>query len=340
MAVGEHLLVIDRREARVDAAAGVLHVREAGGRSHAFPLSQLGLVVLNGSARISAHALRALAEAGVALVVTGGRMRQSAALLSPGLSASVRLRHAQHLAHDDGERRRRIVQHVLTAKFAAIAACARLRAADDPIARQADAACARLALARGIEQMRGIEGALAAAVFADFARRIPAHWQFRGRARRPPPCPTNALLSYYYAVVRSEVVQVLHQYGLDPAVGFLHDIVPGREALALDVLEYARPAVEHLVGALLVDGPLQAHDFSSEDGACLMLKPARALLLAVHARARRAWPGSGGLPLDAWLRRQVRALARAIDADAELPAEPNGDAAEPAELPADDATDP
>ena len=62
-----------------------------------------------------------------------------------------------------------------------------------------------------------------------------------GRTRRPPRDRANALLSFCYALLRAECEAALEGVGLDPQVGYLHALRPGRPALALDLMEELRP---------------------------------------------------------------------------------------------------
>ena len=94
--------------------------------------------------------------------------------------------------------------------------------------------------------LRGIEGIAAKEYFNVFDRMLrtsdPA-FSFAGRSRRPPKDPCNALLSFTYTLLMMECVNALEGVGLDPCVGFLHGDRPGKESLALDMMEELRPMV-------------------------------------------------------------------------------------------------
>ena len=59
---------------------------------------------------------------------------------------------------------------------------------------------------------------------------------FHGRNRRPPKDAVNAMLSFAYTLIANDVAAALETVGLDPYVGFLHTLRPGRTSLALDMM--------------------------------------------------------------------------------------------------------
>src|SRR5256885_14666206 len=80
-----------------------------------------------------------------------------------------------------------------------------------------------------------------------------AGFAFRGRTRRPPLDPVNALLSFAYGLLLHDCTAALAAAGLDPSVGFLHVDRPGRPGLALDLLEEFRPLVADRLGLTLIN---------------------------------------------------------------------------------------
>lgn len=101
------------------------------------------------------------------------------------------------------------------------------------------------------EQVRGIEGLSSAEYFKTLAMFFPEKVPFTERSRRPPRNGANALLSFSYTIVLSEIESAIRIHGLDPAIGFLHSLEPGRASLALDLLEPFRPSIDAFVLSLL-----------------------------------------------------------------------------------------
>lgn len=93
------------------------------------------------------------------------------------------------------------------------------------------------------DQLRGIEGD-SARVYFNVLPHLIIHqkddFTFTGRNRRPPKDAVNALLSFVYTLLAHDVHSALETVGLDPYVGFLHTLRPGRASLALDLMEELR----------------------------------------------------------------------------------------------------
>jgi CRISP-associated protein Cas1 len=97
--------------------------------------------------------------------------------------------------------------------------------------------------ANSIDSVRGIEGEAATDYFAVFQTLIlhqKEDFVFKGRNRRPPKDAVNAMLSFVYTLIANDMIAALETVGLDPYVGFLHQLRPGRASLALDMMEEFR----------------------------------------------------------------------------------------------------
>jgi CRISPR-associated protein Cas1 len=120
--------------------------------------------------------------------------------------------------------------------------------------------------ATDLTELLGIEGTAAALYFEQFESMLKQRedWKFdwRGRNRRPPRDPVNALLSLGYSMLAKELTGVCHAVGLDPFLGFMHQPRYGRPALALDLMEEFRPLTADSVAISLINrGELGPEDF-------------------------------------------------------------------------------
>ena len=102
---------------------------------------------------------------------------------------------------------------------------------------------ARIQTAETLDELRGYEGECATLYFGVLSSLITAQredFTFTTRTKRPPLDPANALLSFLYAILANDVRSALETTGLDPQVGFLHQLRSGRPSLALDLMEEFR----------------------------------------------------------------------------------------------------
>jgi CRISP-associated protein Cas1 len=147
-----------------------------------------------------------------------------------------------------------------------------------------------------IDSLFGIEGTAAREYFAAFPALSTDHQGSVGsftRSRRPPTDPINCLLSFLYGMLRVAVHGALEQVGLDPYIGFLHGIRPGKPALALDLMEEFRPLLaDRLALTLLNRRELQEDDFESLPGDTVRLTDdgRRSVLNAWQRSRERPWP--------------------------------------------------
>lgn len=126
---------------------------------------------------------------------------------------------------------------------------------------------AELSAQTSLDKIRGLEGEAASHYFGVFNLLISQRsgFTFDGRNRRPPRDPVNALLSFLYSLYSKEISGALQGVGLDPQVGFLHLERPGRDSLALDLLEEFRAAiVDRMVLTLINRQQLKPNDFTTD----------------------------------------------------------------------------
>ena len=92
-------------------------------------------------------------------------------------------------------------------------------------------------------KLMGFEGIASNAYFEVLSKLIlnqKEAFPFNGRNRRPPKDAVNAMLSLAYTLIANDCAAALETVGLDPYVGFLHVLRPGRTSLALDMMEEFR----------------------------------------------------------------------------------------------------
>jgi CRISPR-associated protein Cas1 len=193
------------------------------------------------------------------------------------VSGNVLLRVEQYRRAADATASAAIARAVVAAKTinsrAVLLRAAREAPADSPARVPLTAAAKQLGwLARKhtqalpLEEVRGLEGEAARIYFGVFDQLIVAQktgFTFSGRSRRPPLDPVNALLSFLYTMLAHDCRAALEGVGLDPQVGFLHRLRPGRPSLALDLMEELRaPFADRLALTLINRQQVKAEGFA------------------------------------------------------------------------------
>ena len=143
-----------------------------------------------------------------------------------------------------------------------------------------------------LEALRGLEGVGAAAYFGVFDHLLLSRKEeffFHGRNRRPPLDRVNAMLSFAYSLLTHDCASALESVGLDSYVGFLHRDRPGRESLALDLMEELRPCMaDRFVLTLVNNRVVKPDDFQTQDsGAVLLTEEGRKKFLKAWQERKR-----------------------------------------------------
>jgi len=297
------------------------------------PLHHLQAIVSFGHVGFSAPLMHRLATEGIALVMLddNGRFK---ARLEGGVSGNVLLRQAQFQRNADAGFALDIARACVAGKIKNTRQVLQRGARDTKspeeakvLTRLADdlaASLRALPAAKDVDVLRGLEGEAARQYFSGLNLLVRPDqrdaFQMQGRTRRPPRDRLNALLSFLYAMWMNDCRSALEAAGLDPQVGFLHALRPGRAALALDLMEEFRPWADRLALTLINRGQIAADDFVLREGGGVLLEgdARKAVVVAYQERKRDelshpllAQPMALGLVPFV----QARLLARAIRDD-------------------------
>jgi len=255
------------------------------------PLHHLGAVVCFGPVSVSVPLMHRLADDGIALVLldVGGRFK---ARLEGATAGNVLLRRAQHDTSRDEAFTLKLARHLVAGKLRNQRHVL-LRGARDAKDEQDRRALTRAAQnlaasqralpgAATLDAVRGVEGEAARGYFAAMNHLVRPDLRGRfamdSRSRRPPRDRMNALLSFLYAMWMNDCRSACEAAGLDPQVGYLHALRPGRAALALDLMEEFRAHADRLALTLVNRRQLGAEEFDEREGGAVLL----------HADARKA----------------------------------------------------
>lgn len=297
------------------------------------PVHLLGQIVLFGQASASPDVLGFALASGVSVAWLGWSGKLLARVEGPQ-SGNVLLRRAQHRATADATAALPVARAMVAAKIANQRSVLRRHLRDypdSPSAEVIDAAQRRLSdaarhslAAPDLDILRGQEGEAGRAYWTAFPHLIRSDdpsLDFRGRNRRPPLDPVNALLSFLYALLAVDTRAACEAHGLDPQMGFLHRDRPGRVSLALDLKEELRaPLADRVALTLINRRQISGRDFTrQETGAVLLSDPVRKTVLqAWHDRKRVALRHAfidERLPLGLVAPLQAQLLARHLRGD-------------------------
>lgn len=126
-----------------------------------------------------------------------------------------------------------------------------------------------------VNTIRGIEGINAKRYYEQFPIWLKIKdpfFSFKGRNRRPPRDAVNATLSFLYRLLLNDYEGAVQAVGLDPQIGFLHVIRPGRPSLALDLMEELRPILADRIAISMINRKqLKKGDFVEQPGGAVFL---------------------------------------------------------------------
>lgn len=294
------------------------------------PLHHLQAVVCFGPVGLSVPLMHRLADEAIALVLLddNGRFK---ARLEGATAGNVLLRRAQHFqAMNDGfaldTARAFIAGKIKNTRQVLLRAARESKAPAEAerLTRGADDLAASLRALPGavdLDTLRGLEGEAARQYFGCLSLLVRTearpHFAMDGRNRRPPRDRMNALLSFLYSMWMNDCRSAVEAAGLDPQVGFLHALRPGRAALALDLMEEFRPFADRLALSLINRDQLNANDFMTREGGAVALAPdaRKAVVVAYQQRKQEEITHpllAQAVPLGLVPLVQARLLARAV----------------------------
>ena len=266
-----------------------------------YPLHTLQTIVSFSYSGASPALMGACAQRGIGLAFCTPRGRFLARVCGES-SGNVLLRREQYRIADDSQRSCEIARNMIFGKLSNGASSIQ-RTLRDHAPRVAD--CGLEDAARKVkellpltlevsdlEALRGLEGVGAAAYFGVFDHLLLNRKEaffFHGRNRRPPLDRVNAMLSFAYSLLAHDCASALESVGLDAYVGFLHRDRPGRESLALDLMEELRPCMaDRFVLTLVNNRVVKPEDFQVQDsGAVLLTEEGRKKFLKAWQERKR-----------------------------------------------------
>lgn len=171
-----------------------------------------------------------------------------------------------------------------------------------------------------LNQMLGYEGRAAKAYFYNIALLIHEDFRFKGRSKRPPLNPFNAMISFGYSILYGNIRGAIVKSGLNMGFGFIHKNRNKHAALVSDLMEEWRSIIiDDTVLQLVNNQKVNKEDFKkSKTGTIYMKNGAKQTFL--NALNQRMFEGhyyfmgeNKKFTFISGLDMQIHSLIRAID---------------------------
>jgi CRISPR-associated protein Cas1 len=277
---------------RVDG--GRLHIKDGHDKDKPDPREYIfkpkfidldNIVLYGHSGNITLDAIKWLTKQNVQITVLNWDGRLLTTIMPPESKQSI-TRMAQYRAFENGQRLG-IAKKIIDAKIKnSIAVLTWLgqryeEVADskEQIMRDIQVNWSQLSKAATIKQVMGIEGIVAKIYWDTISKVIDCRLEFDGRVYgktfRPMGAvdPVNALFNYGYSILESHCWKALNSNGLDPYVGFLHQMASGNAALVYDLQEPFRWLVDVAVIIGLEKKMFDKKDFIRTENYNIRLRP-------------------------------------------------------------------
>ncbi|WMW22919.1 CRISPR-associated endonuclease Cas1 [Methanolobus mangrovi] len=197
----------------------------------------------------------------------------------PPESTNVKTKFAQYHAFEDDKARVKIAKNFIDAKFDKTQVVLdylkqRYPESDYDFTEDFN----KLKKTKTIKEIMGVEGGVAYKYWNEFSKAIPEKYDYESRidsSRRPNGAGdmVNTMLNYGYALLEAEALRAINAVGLDPHVGFLHEMNTSKNSLAYDLQEPFRFLVDLAVLNLIERDCMEKKDFIRTESYSLRLRP-------------------------------------------------------------------
>ncbi|SFU30122.1 CRISPR-associated endonuclease Cas4g/Cas1g [Alicyclobacillus macrosporangiidus] len=253
------------------------------GQRTTLPMKDVRHISLFGNVQMSTQLVHECLEQGISVsyLTSAGRL---VGMAHPLATKNVLVRREQFRHFDSEDTRTQLARAVIRAKILNQRTMLRRNGngIDKRVLRDLRD-CANKAMdAPDVAALLGIEGLAARIYMENFPCMLkvkdvpPGEVLMKGRNRRPPKDPVNALLSLAYSLLTRELYAAVAAVGLDPLLGFYHRVEPGRPSLVLDLMEPFRAIVaDSVVIRTLNTGEIEWSDFYVGPEACALKQHGR-----------------------------------------------------------------
>lgn len=295
-------IVDDTHELHIESETIVIQDKESN-RIFQIPLTKIDSIIIHGYVKVSNKLIYKCADNAIELVFLNHYGEFKARIIGKYVYNNIELRLNQYNIHIDNNAKLKLAKYIIGGKIrnqiAVLERAIRSYSYDLNILevmyrdiRMLELNIVNVGLAATLESIRGIEGKSSSIYFGNIDYLIVKqneHFKFNKRSRNPPLNEINSMLSYLYVILASEVSSALYIVGLDPYMGVIHTIRPGRESMALDLMEELRPfMVDRLVLSLINKNLIHLDSFEKRlDGGVFLNSKGKRIVLEEWEKRKR-----------------------------------------------------
>lgn len=292
----DNVLYVDEQGCAIKKTGERLLVAKENEIIRDIPLIHLGQVVISGNVNLTTPAMQTLLHEGIPVVFLSAYGRYHGSL-TPQVSRNSLLRCAQHRIANSPDACLNLSKAFVHGKLANMRTMLQRRkwqatdatdSALEPLLTNIKAMRSmekRVGTATGLPELLGIEGNASGSYFGAFNFMLKSEmgFDFQRRSRRPPADPTNALLSFAYSLLTADLISAIQTVGLDPYIGFFHQLKYGKPCLALDIMEEFRPIIaDSVVITLINNRRIKLEDFIQSHGGWYLKDHRRKVVYAAY----------------------------------------------------------
>ena len=251
-------IYVDRKFIQLKADRNALAFYTDEGRQNSIPFKLIKRLVITTHCIMDVQLLGKLAEQNITTVILSSRQSKQVAVISSikHNDASLRIKQYQFFLSENNRlwAIKRLIKAKLIRQYRFIVqlgkTCPKERRLFFSSTQVIRELIKKIAQADNKETLMGIEGAAAKQYFQCYTKVFKKSWDFKHRNKRPPKDAVNSVLSFTYTLLHSRCTQALNGVGLDPMIGFMHELDYGRDSLSSDIMEPLRSYMDEFVWQL------------------------------------------------------------------------------------------
>jgi len=238
------------------------------------------IVIYGRSGEISIEAIRWLIKHNVAITILNWDGKLLTSIL-PSESVQVKTKFSQYSSYRDSELRLELAKKFIEAKFIRSKILLEwLKSRYPKIDYDFSSEEENLDNASTMKEIMLAEARVGLNYWRELIKVFPKSYEFDKRQYSDTPYGAsdkiNCMLNYGYAILEAECLRAINIVGLDPHVGFLHEMKIGSKSLAYDLQEPFRFLIDLAVISAIEKKKMQDRDFIRTENYNLRLRPSGA----------------------------------------------------------------